>query len=410
MSSTFLRKIQFGQETTPGTPVVATTVWRGMGAMEDMRETIWPEEAVGILGPSDRSYHPGVGAQVELDSIEATFEQLCHLFEMGIKDVGTGAADGGGSGKIYTYPLSTTSSNAIQFYTIEAGNDQRKKEMSYSFAETITLEGRYGEALKCGATIIGREAVGGVFETDNDIAFVNATSKITDVDAQLAKFLTGTTIKVSGSTDNDGVYAVATGGVAAEIVTTESLVDESAGATVTIEDWFSGGQAGLTLPSVEEILFSTAKVYIDAEGGTVGTTQVSNLVREMTITISTGIKAMKTASGVLYFSHIDRAPTELSLEITMLYNADAVAEERNWEDATSRLIQIKCEGSALATAGTTYTYKTFIANLAGSWEKFDRLESDDGVDTVKGTFKVGYNSTAGLYAEFIVVNELAAVP
>ena len=34
-----LRKIQLGQEATPGTIVAATTIWRGMGTIEDLRET-----------------------------------------------------------------------------------------------------------------------------------------------------------------------------------------------------------------------------------------------------------------------------------------------------------------------------------------------------------------------------------
>lgn len=66
------------------------------------------------------------------------------------------------------------------------------------------------------------------------IAFVNATSKITDSGNGLATVLTGDTIVIKGSTDNDGTYTVATGAVVGEIVTTEALTDESAGAVVSI--------------------------------------------------------------------------------------------------------------------------------------------------------------------------------
>jgi hypothetical protein len=67
------------------------------------------------------------------------------------------------------------------------------------------------------------------------IAFVLATKKITDSGNGLADFLTGDKIRVGGSTSNDGIYTIATGGVAGEIVVTEALVNEGAGATVTIE-------------------------------------------------------------------------------------------------------------------------------------------------------------------------------
>jgi len=66
------------------------------------------------------------------------------------------------------------------------------------------------------------------------IAFVNATSKITDSANGLVHILTGDTIVVKGSTSNDGVYTVATGGVAGEIVTAEALVNEGAAAYVSL--------------------------------------------------------------------------------------------------------------------------------------------------------------------------------
>jgi len=58
--------------------------------------------------------------------------------------------------------------------------------------------------------------------------------KILDSANGLAIFKTNDIIVVSGSASNNGVYTVATGNVAAEIVTTEALVDEAAGASVSI--------------------------------------------------------------------------------------------------------------------------------------------------------------------------------
>lgn len=66
------------------------------------------------------------------------------------------------------------------------------------------------------------------------IAFVSATKKITDTGNRLATFKTGDTIIVKGSASNPGPFAVATGNVAGEIVTTEALTDELAGAYMTI--------------------------------------------------------------------------------------------------------------------------------------------------------------------------------
>jgi hypothetical protein len=67
------------------------------------------------------------------------------------------------------------------------------------------------------------------------IAFVAATKKITDSANLLASVKTGDTIRIRGSASNDGVYTVATGNVAGEIVTTEALVDEAAARYITIQ-------------------------------------------------------------------------------------------------------------------------------------------------------------------------------
>jgi hypothetical protein len=68
----------------------------------------------------------------------------------------------------------------------------------------------------------------------NTIAFVAATKKITDTANGLAIFKTGDTILVKGTASNPQVLTVATGNVAGEIVTTEALTDEAAGAYMTI--------------------------------------------------------------------------------------------------------------------------------------------------------------------------------
>ncbi len=99
-------------------------------------------------------------------------------------------------------------------------------------AYQIGLAKRY-EALTTGA-YSGTTAVDSPGYAAATIAFVAATKKITDTANGLATFKTGDTIRVRGSTSNDGVYTVATGNVAGEIVTTEALVDEAVGAYVTL--------------------------------------------------------------------------------------------------------------------------------------------------------------------------------
>lgn len=101
-------------------------------------------------------------------------------------------------------------------------------------------DGYYEKGLAKAYTVLSTGAYSGTTNIDlihltaADISFTAATKKISQVAAGLAIFLTGDIIVITGSVSNDGVYTVATGGVAAEIVTTEALVDEAAGASVSI--------------------------------------------------------------------------------------------------------------------------------------------------------------------------------
>jgi hypothetical protein len=350
-----------------------------------------------------------VEALLELEETEATFEQLPYLLAAGVENLVTGVADGGGSGKIYQYDFPTTSKNTIKTYTVEGGDDQEKEEFSYGFVETFKLSGKGGEAMKMSGKVRGRQVAVGVSISGTGIAFVAATKKVINASG-LAIFLTGTTIKVSGSTSNDGIYTVATGGVAGEIVVTEALADESAGATVTVRDWFSGGPTGIALPTVEEILFSKGLLYIDAVGGTIGTTLKSNVFLGMELDCKTGWIPVFSADGQVYFAFAKSTEPELTISITFEHDGSSMAEKVHWRANTARQMRLRWPGSTLGTAGTTYSTKVLNVDVAGKWESFSKLDEQDGNDIVTGVFRARYNSTAAKYAQMIVVNELTALP
>ena len=169
--------------------------------------------------------------------------------------------------------------------------------------------------------------------------------------------------------------------------------------------------AALAIPTVEEILFNKGSVYIDASSGTVGTTNKSNTLVGMNFQCDTGWDAVQTADGENYFSFekFTRENMNLSLDLTFEHDGTSVAEKAAWRAETVRLLQLKFLGSALTTAGSAYTYFTFIMNFAGKWGSFDALTDNNGNDIVKGTFLPGYNSTDALFAQLIVVNQTAAL-
>ena len=95
------------------------------------------------------------------------------------------------------------------------------------------------------------------------VSFNTDTKVIADTGKGVARFQTGDRIQVSGSTSNDGIYTVATGNVAAQIVTSEALgLTEAAGDTVTIAD--------LTDPTDDAIIESVIEAvsrWIDNDTG-----------------------------------------------------------------------------------------------------------------------------------------------
>jgi len=152
-----LRKLQFARETTAGTISEPTFVWRGMGTIEDTREVKFPEEDVGLLSGTTRTYTPQHSGMLLVESVPATFEMFPHLLEMGIKTA-TATQDGGtGSGYIYAYTLPTTAAQTIKTYTIEGGDNQEAEVMEYCHVTDFTLTGDERQAWTLGANIRGRQ-------------------------------------------------------------------------------------------------------------------------------------------------------------------------------------------------------------------------------------------------------------
>jgi hypothetical protein len=171
----------------------------------------------------------------------------------------------------------------------------------------------------------------------------------------------------------------------------------------------SGAFTGsVALPSVEDILFGKGVMYIDDVSGTIGSTQVSSTLLGFSHKYNPGLKEVYTGDGSTDFNFVKQTMQEATLEITFEFNGSASAEIDNFINQVSRQIRLKFAG----TVGSygSYTAKTFILDIVGKWEKFGKLEDQDGNDIVTGTFRGRYNSTANLFGRYIVVNTLASLP
>lgn len=331
-----LRKVQLGEETTQGTHVACTTVYRAPVAfLEDASEVVYAEEDVGILTGVDRSYVPQEVGIWAMPSHEALFEQLPYLFNAGVAKA-TPTQDGSGSGYIYEYDVPTTQYTAsdLATYTVRAGDNADAEKMGFSFVTKITLEGQAKESLM-----------------------------------------------VSAEWQGDKV----------------------------VQDSFTGG---LSIPTVEEVLFLNGSLFIDNVGGTIGTTQVLNEYLGCTVEFTTGWQAKFNAdgSGNKILTGIKNIGSEVLATIKLEHSTTAIQEKQYKRDRTSRLIRLLFEGSAFTTAGTAYSKKTLLMDLPGSYESVGPAGDEDGDDILELVFRSRYEPTSGLSPKFIIVNDLSALP
>jgi len=324
------------RETTAGNNVVTTQVWRGTGTLEDAREIVMPEEDVGYMSGTTRSYTSHELARLNMEDTPATYEQILHLLEAGIKTVGTGVQDtgaGAGTGYVYTYALPTTAQATPHPYSIEMGDDQQAEESSYCVVESFNISGSSREAVTMSADWVGRTVAPATFTTTQ------------------------------------------------------------------------------TLPTVEEIIFGKGQIYIDTIGGTFGGNAAASVLLGFDLSVTSGFVPVFTAEGNLYFTFVKQIRPEITCNVTLEHDTTAVAELVKWRAETPWLMRLRFDGSTLTTAGTTYTKKTLIIDLAGKWQTIDKIGEQDGNDIRAGTFVSRYDETAADWGKFIVVcNSVTTVP
>lgn len=159
---------------------------------------------------------------------------------------------------------------------------------------------------------------------------------------------------------------------------------------------------GLSIPDVEEILFSKGKLYISDVSGYPSTDLISNEFLSMDLSINTGWTPVYTADGSIYFSFVKLTQPEVILQITFEHNTNAIAEKANWRAGTARVIRLEFDGSAAT--------KELLIDIVGKWESFEALGERDGNDIVTGVFRGRYNATAAHFFDVVVRNNLASLP
>ena len=160
--------------------------------------------------------------------------------------------------------------------------------------------------------------------------------------------------------------------------------------------------SALTAPTVNEALFNHCLLYIDASGGTIGTTQKSGVLTKASIKVKTGLMQVPVGDGQLYSVAHKWTKPEITFSITMeLEDSSIVATERGiYRSNGTRLIRLKNTASASLS---------FQIDLAGKYDSISDYENDNGNTTVAFEGHGVASSTDSLALTFTVINSVAAL-
>jgi len=169
--------------------------------------------------------------------------------------------------------------------------------------------------------------------------------------------------------------------------------------------------ASLAVPTVEQILFQKGKIYLDAVGGTLGGTQLTNTWLGFDMKIDTGLVPVYTGDGNIYYSFEKCIGPTVTGSITFEHDAVGVARYDDFVAGTTKKVRMLFLGSSTGYTGSGGTFTTRALQIDFSMKiiSVKLLDSVNGNDTVKINYRAVANSTAGLYFVVTVCNLLSAL-
>lgn len=174
------------------------------------------------------------------------------------------------------------------------------------------------------------------------------------------------------------------------------------------------GFSAAAIPAVSELPVQQGKLYLDAIGGTYGTTQVSNLLIGFSVDLTLKWVPVFTIDGNLYYAYPSFTGYECTGQLSFLHDTgaggDTAGQLALFRSQTPQLMRIDIIGDAVQTPGTTYSNKRVIIDLPIKYRNPGPLADNEGNMKYDFKFRSRYNTTAGNAGKFIVVNELTTLP
>lgn len=171
--------------------------------------------------------------------------------------------------------------------------------------------------------------------------------------------------------------------------------------------------AALSVPTIEDAITSKGKVYLDATSGSYGGTQVANQILAFELNYEFLWVPKWTMDGNLFFTLPVYAGHKITGKITFEHDtavSGASGAKLDFRNQTARLLRIDLIGSAVTTAGTTYSTRHAIFDLPIKYTKAPVISDLNGNDIVVMEFRSRANTatTAG-GGKIVVVNENSAL-
>lgn len=149
-------------------------------------------------------------------------------------------------------------------------------------------------------------------------------------------------------------------------------------------------------------------VFMDASGGTLGSTQKTTTIREATLSFTSGLVAAYALDGRadLDLTHVNAGMMDATLALKMEHNATAASEIAIWRAGGVRLIRLKADNGAATTAN-----RQFQVDLAAKYLEPPSFEHEDpGIEMVSMNMGLEYDSGAALALAAQIINGTSALP
>lgn len=186
-----------------------------------------------------------------------------------------------------------------------------------------------------------------------------------------------------------------------------------------------GGFSATTLVDTNDLIFAGSKLYLDAVGGTIGTTAVTEQLLGYEIAFEPMWIPKQTGEGAPdspVWSFVVYTGCKITVKLTLENGTSSTTGIingtngiRSWFRArTPRLMRLDILGQSYATAGTGTLFtggrRGVRFDLPLKFTKVPPLDDSDGNATVTVEAEVRYNSTFGSRGTVTVANETSALP